>query len=370
MNTLRPLADSGPATQRRISEVLGFSSDDEVPRCVRVERRWRRDGLSGEELSWSVGYGPRTHAWLLRPLGEEQLPAIVALHCHGKFKFYGKEKVADGPDGVAQGARAVRDQYYGGRAYVNELARRGFVVLVHDVFMWGSRRFDESAMPEDIQSRMQQYDDIADGKLREIGRYNVGAADHENIVAKYCNVLGTSLAGVVCHEDRVAVAYLSSRSDVLSDRIGCLGFSGGGARAAFLYATSLRVSAAVIVGMMSGYEELLGQHIAPHTWIFFPPGLAKVADWPDVAACRAPSPLLVQYGREDQMFTVDGMNAADARIGDHYSHYAEPRGYEGRFYDSGHCFSVPMQEEAFAWLALQLGRAGVSGHSGTGQRRA
>ena len=49
------------------ARVLGFCRRPEMPLDVRLEQRWERDGLAGEELSWSVGYGPRTHAWLLKP---------------------------------------------------------------------------------------------------------------------------------------------------------------------------------------------------------------------------------------------------------------------------------------------------------------
>ena len=42
---------------------------------------------------------------------------------------------------------------YGGRAYANALAREGFVVLVHDVFLWGSRRFPLDTMLEMMGSK-------------------------------------------------------------------------------------------------------------------------------------------------------------------------------------------------------------------------
>ena len=90
---LYPLAQPGPATQQRIRETLGFGAGDEQPQDVRVEAQWTRDGVAGEALSWSVGYGPRTEAWLLRPAGQfGPLPGIVALHDHGGFKYYGKKR--------------------------------------------------------------------------------------------------------------------------------------------------------------------------------------------------------------------------------------------------------------------------------------
>lgn len=66
-------------------EVLGFTLGDEQPRDIRVERRWRGDAIEGEEVSWSVGFGPRTVAWVVRPAGARgRLPALVALHDHSQ----------------------------------------------------------------------------------------------------------------------------------------------------------------------------------------------------------------------------------------------------------------------------------------------
>jgi hypothetical protein len=59
---------------------------------LRTERRWSADGVDGEELSWSVVFGPRTEAYVLKPAGSPGLLAgILALHDHGHFKYFGKE---------------------------------------------------------------------------------------------------------------------------------------------------------------------------------------------------------------------------------------------------------------------------------------
>jgi hypothetical protein len=65
---LYPVAHPGEATRRRIREVLGFTEMDPVPPNIQVEATWERDGLAGEEVTWSVGYGPKTAAWVLKPL--------------------------------------------------------------------------------------------------------------------------------------------------------------------------------------------------------------------------------------------------------------------------------------------------------------
>lgn len=355
---LYPLARPGSETQRRLREVLGFSNGPESPLTVQVEARWEKDGLVGEEVSWSVGFGPRTSAYLLKPAGASgPLPGIVALHDHGGFKFYGKEKIADGPGATPPVLVPFREQYYGARPWANALAKAGFAVLVHDVFLWGSRRFPLETMPEDVinlTTAALKASPPAAGVPPEIAFYNEATRHHEHWMSKYANILGTSMAGVVSREDRIAANYLLSRPDVDPGRMGCAGLSGGGNRAALLQATHDRMAATVIVGLMTTYEGLL-DHNMSHTWMFFPFGWARYGDWPDLAACRAPSPLLVQYDLQDDLFTVDGMKAADARLAAHYASAGHPQAYTGQFYPGPHKFDLQMQTTAFAWLKERLG---------------
>lgn len=354
---LFPVAPPGPETQQRVRDVLGFTSGAEQPLDLRVEQQWERDGLYGEAVSWSVGYGPRTQAWVLKPAGATAaLPGIVALHDHGGFKFYGKEKIADGPDPTPPVLIDYRRAYYGDRAFVNALARQGYVIVVHDTFLWGSRRFPIETMPDSMRettAAVMQVTPAKPGVPVEIAEYNHSAGDHEHWVAKYCNLLGTSLAGVVSHEDRIALNYLRSRPDVIAERTGCIGLSGGGNRAAMLQATHDHVVATVIVGLMTTYEELLDCNMS-HTWMMFPYGWSRYGDWPDLAACRAPSPLLVQYDIEDDLFTEAGMRDAHERIASHYASVNAPHNYVGEFFPGPHKFDLEMQEHAFDWLKRQL----------------
>lgn len=342
-----PHAPAGPETQQGVRDALSFAPGPNEPQEVLVERTWQRDGVDGEEISWSVGYGPRTRAWLLRPSGAAgKLPGVVALHDHGGFKWHGKEKIADGPDATPAMLEPFREEYYGNRAYANALAREGFAVLVPDTFLWGSRRFPPALVlgTESVET------------AAEIAAYNAAAGPHENVVEKYCSVLGATFAGVVSFEDRVAAHYLASRADVDSEAIGCLGLSGGGCRSALLQATCGHIRAAVVVGMMTTYDGLLDHNIASHTWMLYPQGWSRRGDWTDLAACRAPSPLLVQYDREDGLFSMEGMEAAHRRLTAHYQSVGCPENYVGQFYPNPHVFDREMQSEAFAWLTTHLTR--------------
>jgi len=106
--------------------------------------------------------------------------------------------------------------------------------------------------------------------------------------------------------------------------------------------------------MMSTYDELIDSCVAPHTWMLFPAGWSSRGDWPDLAACRAPSPLLVQYALDDALFTPAGMRGADKRISAHYRASGAADAYRGEFYPGPHRFDAPMQDDAFAWLKTQL----------------
>ncbi|WP_049573602.1 dienelactone hydrolase family protein [Nonomuraea sp. SBT364] len=334
-------AEPGAALAEAARETIGTL--DLVARDVRTERTWTAGDVDGEELSWDLGYGPRTHAFLLRPRGASgRLPGVVALHCHAGMKWAGKEKIADGPEPPTPEVRRLRAEIYGGRAYAGELARRGFAVLVPDVFGWGSRRFPLADMPDRVTAQP------AEPGLSEADRYDVAAGHHEHVLEKYCTLLGTSLAGVVAGEDLAAAAYLRGRPDV--GEVGCLGVSGGGLRAALLGAFDPAVSAVAVVAMVSAYADLLDGYVASHTWMLYPPGLSRVCDWPALVAARAPRPLLVQYAARDALFPVAGMRRAHEAIARRYP----SGGYEGAFHDAPHSFDVPMQEAAFTWLTERL----------------
>ncbi len=352
-----PSAPPGLATQQKIRELLGYQNTDEIPQDILIERRWERDGLVGEEVTWWVGYGPRTSAWVLKPAGVPgPLPGVVALHDHGSYKFYGKEKIADGPQGPIDHMAEFRAACYGGQAFANALAKAGFVVLIHDAFLWGSRRFELDCVPawmRTMYSPSQRNIWPDPSTPEEITRYNFIMEIFENWVERYCMLLGTTLAGVISFEDRVAVNYLCSRSDVIPAGVGCVGLSGGGSRAALLQATCDSISSTVIAGMMGTYEALIEGTI-DHTWMLFPAGWARHGDWPDLAACRAPSPLLVQYDLEDGLFTERGMRAAHEKILGHYRSVGSPEGYTGQFYPGPHKFDMEMQAAAFDWLKIHM----------------
>ena len=295
------------------------------------------DGVAVTALSWFTGYGPRTEAYLLRPDGVDgPLPGVLWLHSHDDVKSVGKEKVVDGPCSLPPELAWVRRDHYGGRAPANALAKRGYSVVVHDAFMWGSRRF--TAMPPRLAEVLESVD------------YERQAVMFESMaLSKYLSLFGTTLAGLLNFDDRVAVHAALSLPEV-DGSLRCIGLSGGGCRAVYLHATCPELVATVSVGAMATYPSMLRDHVAPHSWMFFPHDLASRTDWPGVAAIGCPTPLLVQYCSRDQLFTPQGMADAHDALSKLYAASGAAGAYCGQSYPVLHSFTIDMQEAAFDWL--------------------
>jgi len=333
----RPTID-GAGLLRRFGKLPGFPDDVALARG----RSWNFEGVRISELSWSVGWGPRTEALLLVPEGTTKpLPGALFLHSHDAVKEFGKEKVVAGAGELPPQLQWVRRDHYGNRAPANELAKRGFAVLAFDCFMWGSRRFPLEGIPEVLREVLGGND------------YERLAVMHESMVlSKYLSLFGATLAGLLNFDDRVALSIALELPE-MNGSVSCIGLSGGGARAICLHATSPHLRATVSIGAMSTYAAMLASHIAPHSWMFFPHDLAGESDWPGLAMIGSPKPLYIQYCGRDQLFTPEGMKQAHEAIEAHYAECGSSSAYRGDFYPVRHSFTEAMQENAFDWLDRQ-----------------
>jgi dienelactone hydrolase len=344
---------------KALADVLGVPAV-QPPLNITTEWETRHDGVITSRLNWQLGFGPRTTAWFLRPEGvSSPLPGILALHCHGGNKFGGADRLVELPPEHTLGSEeAARSGHYDGQALATELARRGFAVLAHDTFGWGSRRFELSNAPwrtaAALGARLAQWRE-AGVEPSEAEVYNAAAAAHEDTVAKAAGLLGTSLAGMVAHDDLAALEILAGLPGVDSQRLGCIGFSGGGGRSLTLAALSPRIRAYVVTCMMATFESLLPAYLDAHSWLLQTPGLWKLGDWPELTAASAAEAFLVQYALKDELFPEDGMRDADSIL-----RALHENRYTGSFWPGGHVFTSEMQDEAMTFLAGSLAPTGMN----------
>jgi dienelactone hydrolase len=319
---------------------------------VKVESQHVYDGLHIEHLSWQLPGGPRTEAVFLKPNGAQgRLPAILGLHDHGGNKFMGWRKIARTDDQPWAVQATHQQSYYGGVAWANEIAKRGFAVLVHDTFPFASRRVRVADVPERLR---QGGVDPEPGDADGISKYNAFAAAHEHIMEKSLISAGTTWPGVYVVEDQRALDVLCARPDVDASRVGCAGLSGGGMRTVFLAGLDDRIRCAVPVGFMTTWRDFLLDKCFTHTWMTYVPLLPKDLDFPEILALRAPAATLVLNCNEDPLYTLVEMKRADAMLRETYERGGAPQQYRCSFYPGGHKFDREMQAEAFAWFDQHL----------------
>jgi dienelactone hydrolase len=346
------------------SAFLHHLAFDPAPDLIRsdVDRIEERDEFRIEHVRIHASPAYAIPARVLVPTGRRgRLPAVVALHCHGGQYAWGAAKLVSSPDDSPV-LIDYRHRLYGGRAYAEDLARRGFVVIVIDAFYFGDRRLRARTLPRDAvpAEAREAFDSLAslaslaEGSAEHIRAENRIASAFETPVAKTLAAAGATWPGLLAWDDRRTVDYLITRADVDAERIGCIGLSGGGLRAASLAATDPRIKAACVVAWMSTLGEMVPAHARRHTWMAWVPGLRGSLDLPDAAALTAPGALLVQQCARDTLFPMEGMRAAVDRLERIYAKAGIPDRFRGAFYDEPHSFTPAMQADAFAWLARWL----------------
>ena len=336
----------------KTNELLSKPNLGKTP-AVTLEKKYTYDGLEIEELSWQLPYGHATKAYLLKPQGvQKPLPAILALHDHGGNKYFGKRKIVKLSDDQHPLLKDHQEHYYGGKAWANEIAKRGYAVLVHDTFAFESRR----VLYEEVGGffwgplKTEGKSDAEPEKPENIQAYNTWASEHEHVMSKSLFCGGTTWPGVVLAEDQVALDILSNRPEVDKNRIGCAGLSGGGLRTVYLGGLDPRIKCAVCVGFMSTWDDFTLHKSYTHTWMLYLPLLPNYLDFPEILSIRAPLPTMVQNNNDDDLFTLPEMKKADVILQEIFKKAGAADHYQGKFYEGEHKFDRAMQKDAFDWF--------------------
>jgi dienelactone hydrolase len=315
---------------------------------ITVKTEYVYDGVHIQELSWQLPYGRPTEALVLRPLNARgRLPGILAFHDHGGNKYFGKAKITRTPDQQHPLIKAHQNEYYEGAAWANEVAKRGYVVLVPDAFSFASRRVMLRDVPEHLRNGLNDNDPEDPVNVE---KYNEWAAQHEHVMAKSLFSAGTTWPGVFFAEDQKALDVLCSQDDVDVSRIGCGGLSGGGLRTVVMGGLDPRIKAAVCVGFMTTWKDFLLNKSFTHTWMAYVPLLPNELDFPEILGLRVPLPTFVLNDENDDLYTPAEMREAERTLNDVYEKAGVQHNLKVSYYPGPHKFDKKMQEDAFDWL--------------------
>jgi dienelactone hydrolase len=336
-----------PTARQRVMDRMAIPDIGVLPE-IRVIREFVYDGLLVKELEWQLPYGRPTQAILLKPVDAKgPLPGILAFHDHGGNKYFGKRKITRTDNNPHPLIAAHQKEYYSGLAWANELAKKGYVVLVPDAFSFASRRVMLQDVPKSLRQGLSDEDPE---NPANIAAYNKWAADHEHIMAKSLFSAGITWPGLFFAEDRKALDVLCSLHDVDTKRVGCAGLSGGGLRTAFMGGLDPRIECAVCVGFMTTWKDFLLYKSVNHTWMIYTPLLPKELDFPEILGMRIPLPTLVLNDLADDLYTLNEMKEADRILAELYHKVDADNRYKCSYYPGPHKFDAAMQTEAFAWF--------------------
>jgi dienelactone hydrolase len=336
-----------PKARRLVMDRMSIPDMGGLP-DVRVIKEFEFDGLLIQELEWQLPYGRPTEGTLLKPLNAKKpLPGILAFHDHGGNKYFGKRKITKTENAQHPLIIAHQKEYYSGLAWANELAKKGYVVLVPDAFTFASRRVMLKDVPKFMRKGLTD-DDPENSD--NITAYNNWASDHEHVMAKSLFSAGTTWPAVFFTEDQKALDILCSLKEVDAKRVGCAGLSGGGLRTVFMGGLDPRIHCAISVGFMTTWKDFLLYKSITHTWMVYVPLLPMELNFPEIIGLRIPLPTLILNNKEDELYTPDEMKEADRILAELYHKAGADDRYKCSFYPGPHKFDAAMQAEAFTWF--------------------
>ena len=165
-----------------------------------------------------------------------------------------------------------------------------------------------------------------------------------------CILLGTNIAQYRIWDGMRAIDYLQSRKDIIADRIGCTGNSGGGTLTAYLMALDDRIVAAAPVCYLTTFRKLIetkGPQDGEQN-IF---GQIEFGmDEPDYVMMRAPRPTLICAGRRDSTFNIDGTWDLFRQAKSFYSRLGYPERVDINDADVPHGFYLQQREAAARFM--------------------
>ena len=270
------------AGRQKVGELLHYDPPTCDPKAEVVERTDCGEYVR-EKVYFQTTPDLRVPAYVLLPKGPAgRRPAIVALHDHGAFFTWGKEKIV-AVENEHPALAEFKRTYYGNRSFASELAKRGFVVIAIDMFYWGERRM---LLPNDPPA----WRDRETMSAEQIAAFHRRSSEQTWLVGTGLFEAGITWSGLMFTDDIRTVDYLVSRTEVDPNRIGCCGLSVGGFRSAHLAGLDPRIKAAVVVGWMSTYGDMLQSHLTSIGPMKIIPGLYQSMDLPDVVAMNCPAP--------------------------------------------------------------------------------
>ncbi|MDX8044572.1 alpha/beta hydrolase family protein [Gracilibacillus sp. S3-1-1] len=267
-----------------------------------------------ERISLSVTDKIYIRVYVLTPKkAQKQYPSMLAIHGHGYGVNEAVGLTANGEE--EKGKPSIHNQF------AVELAKRGFKVFAPEVIGFGTRR-----LTRDIEAdKLNSCEAMATSLLLE----------------------GKTLTGLRVWEARAMLDYMVSCSDVDSNKIGMMGFSGGAVITTYTAVLDERVQATILTGFPNTFKgSIMARRHCIDNYI---PGILQYGELPDWIRLIAPRSLFIESGENDPLFPSLYAKKAIAAIATQYDTKSDAFAYD--IFPGGHEICG---RQSYDWLRKQL----------------
>jgi dienelactone hydrolase len=256
----------------KVMELLGIAGRA-LPSTVSVIRLRSIDRGRYIEEKYGLDVGETVHAPMYLLIPKTPPPHLAMLVFHGHIPDI-QYMLGNFPDETTANDFRATDGHY-----AQTLAEAGYLVCAIEQRGFGERKSDQI-----------------------IVRDNQNSCRHLSL--EYL-MQGRTMIGERCWDGMVALSYLQGRDDVVQDRIGCTGLSGGGTTALWLSALDERVTVAVPACYFCSFKHsILGME---HCECNYVPRILEYGEMGDLTALIAPRPLRIIAGEQDPIFPIEGV---------------------------------------------------------------
>ena len=312
--TIAKIADTTQAAQRqayvraKVLELIGGLPDYDGPLNARVTGQIERPGFVIEKVIFESLPHLYVTANLYRPNRPGKFPGVLLPLGHWD---YGKPAV---------------------QQTAGNLALKGFVVLTYDPLGQGER--------------LQIYDKRYESSL-------AGGSTEQHLLAGAQSVLiGQSFARYRIWDAKRALDYLVSRPEVMVDRIGCTGCSGGGTVTTYISALDSRIKVAAPACYINSFRLLFSGPTGDSEQTF-PNFVSSGLDLTDYIELFAPKPWLISSTRED-FFPLEGARMAYEEASRWYGLYNAKDKLKWAIGPGGHGTPLVLREAIYEWMIRWL----------------
>ena len=299
----------------KLRELIGVLPD-KVPLDIRKEYERETDLFRETRFVFAAEAYADVPCHLLIPReGSGPFPVVVCLQGHstGMHISLGRPRYEGDEESIA-----------GDRDFAVQAVREGYAALVMEQRCFGERQQDRPPQVVHRESRCH----------------------HATMTAL---LLGRTMIGERVWDVSRAIDALGEFGEIDSDRIGCMGNSGGGTITYFAAALDERIRIAMPSCYVCTFRDSIGT--IDHCEDNYVPGILRYFEMGDLACMIAPRPLVVVAGWDDDIFPIEGVEETFERISQIYGAAGAPDRCRMVVGEGGHRFYANLAWPVFRELA-------------------